>query len=200
MKKLILLLLLLIIASPAANAGEAKSDYFSRLSAIEEGVYKFIDADLLPSYKRGEARKKYIRAIAEEAAMIEVREPGMGFFVLAMARKESSFRLVGNRKSSAAGLCQVILRWHKATLAKGGITRKDLLENPAKSLRAGYLVLKSYHLRTNDLLTAFYKYRGLGSKGITQDVCDKYFDDILGTFGEISDAVAEEAALRKVVL
>lgn len=164
---------------PQEVEDETPLDQPATLEFVTQVFAVYIDQNLLPSYKKGLDRKHYVYEIAKAAAEIEVNDFGMGCWILAIAKKESNFRIRANRRSTAKGLCQVIPKYHEKTLKAYNITKEDLLNSPTKSLQAGYAVLKTYFKRTpNDYTKAIFRYRGWGSKGLKFETCQAYFKEV----------------------
>lgn len=182
MKKLVVAMVVVLMCVVSICEAKTKTDR----EVLREVMTEFINDNLLKTYKKGEERDKYIKLIVEEALVIEDKDSGMGIFMLGLAKVESSFRLVGNKKSSAKGLCQVIPRWHTVTLKKANITEEDLLTSPRKSLRAGYLVFKGYLRGGEDFKAAIRRYRGARNKKVGIERADHYGEMILANFGEMS--------------
>lgn len=134
----------------------------------------------------GKNRDEYAIEISSSILSYTKGNIQLALWVTAMAQVESSYRLNADPKiSNARGFLQVIPKWHRKTLAKAGITEKELSTNPAKSIMAGVLVFKQYLDREHgNYKNATRRYRGLNESEESQT---KYYNSILKIYNKLLD-------------
>ena len=134
----------------------------------------------------GKNREEYAIEISSSILAYTKGNIQLALWVAAMAQVESSYRLNADPKiSNARGFLQVIPKWHRKTLAKAGITARELSTNPAKSIMAGVLVFKQYLDREHgNYKNATRRYRGLNESEESQS---KYYNSILKIYNKLLD-------------